>query len=187
MTSINALNAKGATRLFGVAAEFEDAEALLNAARKARDAGYEKMRAYTPYYVEGLSDILGHRSGIYQWVVLGGLLVGAVAAFYLQYYTDVIDYPLNIAGRALNNWQAFMILTFEVAILVAGLGVGVVMLVQNNFPLPYHPIFNAPGIEMASRSAFFLCIEVGDPRFDTEAAKLFLQGLSPKNVSEVPC
>lgn len=173
--------------LYGLIAEFDNADDLLKAARQARSAGYKDMRAYTPYYVEGLSDILGHNANYLVWVVIGGLILGAALGFILQYYTDVIDYPINIAGRPLNSWQSFLIITFEAGILFAGLGVFTAVLVLNNFPLPYHPVFNAPNIELASRSHFFLCIKTTDRRFQLQQTREFLQGLEPAKVSEVPC
>ncbi|NJO82907.1 MAG: DUF3341 domain-containing protein [Blastochloris sp.] len=183
MSSVNTANAC----LYGVIAEFDNAKDLLNAAEKARSAGYTRMRGFTPYYVEGLSDVLGHRFDYIQWVVLLALAAGAAAGFFLQYYTDVIDYPLNIGGRPYASWQAFTILTFEIAVLVAGLVLFGAFMILNNFPLPYHPVFNAPNIELASSSHFFLVIETRDRRFDLQKTQQFLRELNPLNVSEVPC
>lgn len=180
-------NNNGNTYLYGLVAEFDNAEALLEAAKQARSAGYEDVRAFTPYYVEGLGEVLGSKANHMPWVVLGGLLLGAVLGFFLQYYTEVIDYPINIAGRPMNSWQSFLVITFELGILFAGLGVFITILVQNNFPLPYHPIFNAPNIELASRSNFFLCVKTTDRRFQLQKTREFLQSLQPMKVSEVPC
>lgn len=171
--------------LFGVAAEFENGEALLDAAQAARDAGYENMRAYSPYRVEGLAQILRQANNNLPWIVFAGFLLGGFLGFTMQYVTDVSVYPINIGGRPFNSWQAFMIITFESAILGAALFNLLGLFLGANLPLPYHPIFNTPNIELASRNRFFLCITVYDEQFDRTNSAEFLQGLGALNVSEV--
>jgi hypothetical protein len=171
--------------LYGLIAEFEDDESLLEATKKTRDAGYDKVQAYTPYYVEGLGKLLDVKTNFLPWLVFGGLIVGALGGFFLQWYTDVIQYPLNIAGRPFNTWQAFTIITFEAAILTAGLAATAGFFFTTNLPLPYHPVFNAPDIEAASSDGFFLCINQTDARFDEVQTRQFLEGLGPQKVSEV--
>ncbi|MGF1507638.1 MAG: DUF3341 domain-containing protein [Anaerolineae bacterium] len=171
--------------LYGLVAEFEDDESLLEATKQTHDAGYKKFQAYSPYYVEGLGDFFETGINVLPWLVFGGLILGALGGYFLQYYTDVIVYPVNVGGRPFNSWQAFSIITFEAGILTAGLAVAAGMLFSSGLPLPYHPIFNAPGIELASHSRFFLCIEAEDPKFEEGRTRQFLQGLEPTKVSEV--
>lgn len=175
--------------LYGLSAEFVDAESLLLAAREARKAGYEEVRAYTPYWVEGLNDILNKR-GSFNYVgflAIGGLIIGALAGFWLQYYSATEAYQLNVGGRPLNSWQVFLLITFEIAVLTAALTVVGTFFVRLNLPLPYHPVFNTPKFELASRDRFFLCIEVTDHQFDLRGTTEFLQNLGPLAVSEVTC
>ena len=117
-------------------------------------------------------------------VNIGGI-IGCVGGFLLQYYISVIAYPLNVGGRPLNSWPAFLPVTFEMAILVAALSAVVGMLVLNGLPMPYHPVFNVPRFRLATRSEFFLCIEATDAKFDREATKRFLESLDPRGVYEV--
>ena len=173
--------------VYGLMAEFSDSESLLDAARKTRKAGYKDVQAYTPYWVEGLTDILGKPVNLAPYVVLIGLVLGAFIGFFMQYYTSVYGYPLNVGGRPLNSWPAFILITFELAVLVSGLMVVGALFFQTGLPLPYHPVFNAPNIAEASRSHFFLCIEAKDGRFNPEETKTFLQELGALEVSEVPC
>jgi hypothetical protein len=173
--------------MYGLAAEFKDSDGLLKAARAAKKAGYQRVEAFSPYYVEGLGKTLGYDFKWLGWVLLAGLIIGGLGGYYLQWVTEVLSYPLNIGGRPFNSWPAFMPITFELAILVAGLGVGGALLIRAGLPLPYHPAFNTPNFEKASSEAFFLCIEVTDNRFDLNETRLFLQGLGPVNVSEVSC
>ena len=171
--------------LFGVMAEFEDGESLLEAAEKTREAGYNKVLAYSPYRVEGLAKVLGQDANILPWFVLIALVVGGALAYYMQYVTDVVVYSINIGGRPDNAWQAFSIIVFEAGILFAGLTVLLFLFLRSNLPLPYHPAFNAPNFEQASQTRFFLCVEVTDPKFDLQGTKAFLQSLEPLGVNEV--
>lgn len=171
--------------LYGVMAEFTDAEHLLEAAHRTYAQGYRRLDAYTPFPVEGLAEAIGfHYNRLPLIVLLGGLL-GGVGAFFMQWYSSVIDYPINIGGRPLNSWPAFIPITFEVTILVAALSAVFGMLGLNGLPKPYHPVFNVPCFEMASRSHFFLVVHGDDPKFDRAAVREFLEGLGPKDVFEV--
>ena len=171
--------------LYGVMAEFTDADRLLEAAHRTFGQGYRRLDAYSPVPVEGLAEAIGfHRNRLPLVVLLGGLL-GGVGAFLMQWYSSVIDYPLNIGGRPLNSWPAFIPITFEVTILVAALSAVFGMLGLNGLPKPYHPVFNIPSFEMASRSHFFLVVHGDDPKFDRAGVRTFLEGLGPKDVFEV--
>jgi hypothetical protein len=166
-------------------AEFENPEDLLTAAHRAREEGYRRMDAFTPFPVHGLAEAIGfHRTGVPLVVLIGGI-IGCVGGFLLQYYISVIAYPLNVGGRPLNSWPAFLPVTFEMAVLVAALSAVVGMLVLNGLPMPYHPVFNVPRFRLATRSEFFLCIEATDAKFDREATKRFLESLDPRGVYEV--
>ncbi len=171
--------------MFGLIAEFDNAPALLEAARKANAAGYRKMDAYSPLPVEGLSEAIGFKGSRLALIVFFGGLIGAVAGFGLQAFASVIDYPWNVGGRPLLSWPSFIPVTFELAILFASLAAVFGMMALNGLPMPYHPVFNAPNFESASRDRFFLCIEARDPKFDAEEARRFLESVDPLEVSEV--
>ncbi|MCC6417857.1 MAG: DUF3341 domain-containing protein [Gemmataceae bacterium] len=177
---------KPRTAIHGVMAEFATPQAILLAARRARQEGYQKMDAYTPYAVEGLSDELGLRRTRVPFVVLMAALVGAGVGFWMQYYTMAVNYPLNVGGRPHNSWPAFIPITFEVMVLVSGFAALIGMLLLNGLPQPYHPVFNLPRFLEASQDRFFLCIEATDPQFDRERTRQFLASLNPDRVMEVP-
>lgn len=171
--------------IYGLMAEFESPEALVEATQRAVAAGYRKLDAYSPFPVEGLAEALGVRNTRLPLIILGGGIVGAVAGYALQYYAMVIDYPLNVGGRPLHSWPAFIPITFEVAILFAAFAAVLGMFALNGLPMPYHPVFNVPSFELASRSHFFLAIEASDPKFDLEETARFLEGLEPNSVSQI--
>ncbi len=171
--------------IYGLMAEFDTAEIILAAARRAFEEGYRRMDAYTPLPVEGLAEALGFRRNRIPLIVLLGGLIGCFGGFSLQYWIAVNDYPINVGGRPLNSWPSFIPVTFELTVLVAALSALFGLLVLNKLPRPYHPVFNVPRFELASRNRFFLCIEARDPRFDREGTRRFLQGLSPRGVYDV--
>ncbi|GAB4424826.1 MAG: DUF3341 domain-containing protein [Anaerolineae bacterium] len=170
---------------FGLMAEFGDPDELVEKTRKAYEAGYRHMDAYAPFPIHGLSEALGIRRNLVPYIVGLGALMGGIGGFMLQYWTSVISYPINIGGRPLNSWPAFMVITFETAVLTAGI-LGVVgMLALNKLPQPYHPVFKVPEFKNATNDKFFLCIFQTDPRFDLDKTRAFLEGLKPEGVFEV--
>ncbi len=171
--------------LYGLMAEFDSPNAVVAAARQAYSAGYRRMNAYSPFPIEELSEAIGfHRNSLPLIVLIGGIL-GGLAGYLLLYWTSAIDYPINVAGRPLHSWPAFIPITFECTILGAALFAVFGMLALNKLPMPYHPVFNAPRFELASRTHFFLCIESRDPKFDPKATRQFLEGVSSHEVSDV--
>lgn len=172
-------------RLYGVMAMFLTPEAVVRAARSAYDQGYRRMDAYSPMPVEGLAEAIGFTKNRMPAVVLAGGVIGAVLGYGLQYFSGVINYPINVGGRPFHSWPAFIPITFETTVLCASFGAVFGMLGLNGLPRPYHPVFNVPRFALASRSRFFLCILADDPLFDADETTKFLEGLNPREVTRV--
>ena len=172
--------------IFGVMAQFDDVTTLMRAARRVRESGYTRTDAFTPFPVHGLDDELGVRKTVLPKLVLGAGILGAFAGFGMQYFAMVIHYPLNIGGKPLNSWPAFIPITFEVTILFAALTAVIGMLALNGLPQPYHPVFNIRNFERASEDQFFLCIESDDPKFDAAEARDLLSAAGAVEVTDVP-
>jgi Protein of unknown function (DUF3341) len=171
--------------LYGLLAEFETPEALLEAAQKTSAEGYKRIDAFTPMPVEGLAEAVGfHRTSLPLVVLIGGIL-GGLAGFLMQYYANVSSYPLNVAGKPYNSWPAFIPITFELTILGASIFCVFGMLAMNGLPAPYHPVFNAERFALATRDRFFLLIKARDSKFDAAKTKQFLASLKAREVSEV--
>ena len=170
----------------GLMAEFDSAQAVVNAARRVVAEGYAKVEAYTPVPVEELNDIIHKKRTKLSALVLIGGLTGMATGFGLQYWASVLEYPLNIGGRPFASWPAFVIPSYELTILFASLTAAGAMIALNGLPQPYHPVFNTPRFSLATSDKFFLVIETEDPKYDSEKTKQFLEGLGAKGVYEVP-
>jgi len=172
--------------LFGLLAEFNTPHGLRAATKRVREAGYRRVEAYTPFPVEGLADDLGFHRTRLPLIVLCGAIVGGVGGFGMETIASVFHYPLNIGGRPLFSWPAFLPVTFELAVLGAALGAVLGMLSLNGLPRPYHPVFNIENFALASSDRFFLCVIADDPQFDRKAAHALLAELDANAVVEVP-
>jgi Ni/Fe-hydrogenase subunit HybB-like protein len=172
--------------LYGVIAEYEHAEGLLEAARRTRAAGYAKVEAYTPYPVEGIEEALGLKPTKMPLLVLLGGILGGSGAYFMMAYSAVVSYPWNIGGRPLYSWPSFIPITFELTVLGGALVGVIAMIALNRLPQPYHPVFNAPSFLRASRDRFFLCVESADARFERNAVRRLLAESPALRVSEVP-
>jgi hypothetical protein len=171
--------------LYGLLAEFEGPDELLGAARLAYAAGYRHIDAYSPFLIEGLPESMGMRNTRLPLIILGGGILGALTGYGMQVYAMAFDYPMNVGGRPLHSWPAFIPVTFEMAILFAAFAAVLGMFALNGLPQPYHPVFNVPAFELASRNRFFLSIETRDPKFDLYDTRRFLENLGALEVSEV--
>ena len=171
--------------VYGLMAEFEDPTSLVQATHRAYHEGYRCMDAYSPYPIEELHEALGSHHTRLPLIVLIGGITGCIGGYLLQYWVSAIAYPVNIGGKPLHSWPAFIPVTFECTILVAALSCVLGMLALNGLPQPYHPVFNVPRFALASRNRFFLCIESQDPKFDINGTRHFLETLSPREVTTV--
>jgi len=171
--------------IYGLLAEFDDPNTLVIATRLAREAGYRRMDAYSPFPIEELHEALGaHHTRLPLLVLIGGIC-GCLGGYGLQYWVSAVAYPVNVGGRPFHSWPAFIPVTFECTILLAALSAVLGMLALNGLPQPYHPVFNVPRFALASRNRFFLCIEARDPKFNLEQTRRFLETLKPREVSTV--
>jgi hypothetical protein len=172
--------------IYGMMAEFDTPAALIEAAKRTYRAGYKRIDAYTPFPIEGLAEEIGfHRDEVPLVVLIGGI-VGGLTGYLMQYWMAAVAYPLNIGGKPYHSWPAFIVITFEMTILFAGISAVFGMLALNGLPMPYHPVFNVPRFTRASRDRFFLVVFSSDVNYDPAATRQFLESLDPRSVSEVP-
>jgi hypothetical protein len=172
-------------RRYGVMAEFEGPNELVHAARHTYEAGYRRINGYSPYPIEELSEAIGFTHSALPLIVFIGGLIGGLGGFFMQYWIEVIDYPINVGGKPFNSWPAFIPITFECTVLVAAFSAVLGMLFLNKLPQPYHPVFNAPSFALATNDRFFLVVEANDPKYNHDAVVQLLQGLNATEVIDV--
>ncbi len=148
-------------------------------------AGYRHAEAYAPFAVDGLAEALGSaRNRVPLFTFLGGL-AGGSGGYFMQWYSAVVDYPVNIAGRPVHSWPMFVPVSFELAVLGAAFAAVLSFLASSGLPRLRHPLFASPDFDLASRNRFFLCLRSDDAVFDAQQARRLLQAMKPIACVEV--
>ncbi|SER14657.1 quinol:cytochrome c oxidoreductase membrane protein [Faunimonas pinastri] len=167
-------------------AEFTQPEPLMEAIRAARAEGYVRLEAYTPFSIEEMPKALGLKPSRLRVVMFVGGVIGAVAGYGLQHWSAVSAYPINTGGRPLASWPAFLIVTFEIAVLFAAVAGFAALIIRTGLTELSNPVFATRGFERVTQDRFFLRVDAKDPKFDPVETRAFLERLSPVAVNVVP-
>ncbi len=101
-------------------AVFEREEDVLAATVAARERGLEIADVYAPYEVHGLDRAMGLKPSRLPWVCFVFGAIGAALKVLFEYWATAVDWPVDVGGKPWNSLPAFVPLTFEVMVLVAG-------------------------------------------------------------------
>ncbi|HEY5895368.1 MAG TPA: DUF3341 domain-containing protein [Chthoniobacterales bacterium] len=172
--------------VYGMVAEYDRAEEIVSAAAEIYRQGYRRIEAFTPYPIEGLGETIGFRKTGVPLVVLVCGVLGGTLGYGMQVYSVIWSYPLNVGGRPLHSWPAFVPITFELTVLFAAFGAVLGMLALNGLPRLHHPIFNTPHFVEKNSSSFYLCILADDARYDIGTIEKLFADLHATHVWEVP-
>lgn len=153
----------------GILAEFRTPEELIEAIALLRAGGYRKLDAFTPYPLHEVEEALHLRRSWLSWPVLLFGITGAAAAYFIQWWCNAYDYPLNVGGRPPHSVPAFIPITFEMAVLSAALGGLALFFLASRLPELYSPVFDVPGFERASIDRFWVFVDERDRAFDPAA------------------
>lgn len=170
---------------YGVVAEFLDADALLTAAKKTREAGYRNVDAYSPVPVHGLTDAIGFDDSRLSWHVFGAGLTGALVGLGLQVWTSTTAYRHLVGGKPFISLPMFFPVLYECTILFAAGAATVLMFKLNGLPKPHHPVFNAKAMDRASSDRYVLCVEATDPNYNEEELVSFFRSVGAESVETV--
>lgn len=154
------------TRIPTLYAEFASPSALLAGLRALVARGVTRLDAHTPYDVAGLQELVGVRRSRLPWIALAAGLIGGGAAYLLQWWINVVDYPLNIGGRPYHSAPAFLPITFEMAVLFASGAALISAIMLGGLPMLWHPAFEIDGFERATIDRFWIAVDARDPAFD---------------------
>jgi hypothetical protein len=170
----------------GILGTFDTPAAMLDAARRLREFGFEAVDGYTPYPVEGLGGLTRpqRKPLLPLAVALGGAIGGAIG-YFVQYWDEVLSYPINVGGRPYHSWPAFIVSAFEIALLSAVTAGFFGLWLACRLPRLHHPIFAADAFERASRDRFVLCVEASDPGFEAGAIRSILERCGAAEIAEV--
>lgn len=169
----------------GVIGMFDSAEALQHAVRAVRRAGYDRLRVYSPFPVEGMDELLGLKASPVRWWVLSGAVAGAVLGYLMQWYSAVVDYPFLAGNRPLHSWPAFIPVTFELLVLGGATAGFIAVFFHSRLPRLHHPVFDVDQFELESRSRFFLLIAGDDRSPDLASTRSVLERVQARNIREV--
>jgi hypothetical protein len=161
-------------------AEYPSMDALLSAIDRLRALGHRSLDVRAPYAGDELRRALGHRRSHLPWIVLAGGLLGAGAAYALQWFLVAHLYPLNTGGRPPHMPLAFLVIAFEMGVLGAALSGFAAFLWQARLFRLYDPSFEVEGIESASVDRFWL--RLATPNDDGERLDRDLSTTSPLRV-----
>ena len=146
-------------------AEFSTAGAAMEAAWRAAEAGIPASDVLSPNPLAGIEKHLSPTPAAAPigWVMVIAGAVGAAAGYLMQWYSAVIDYPINSGGRPLNSWSAFLIVPYETAILAAATAGVLGWLWLCGLPKLSHPLFAADAVERASQDCYLLVFSARGP------------------------
>ncbi|MBC7924102.1 MAG: DUF3341 domain-containing protein [Bryobacteraceae bacterium] len=171
-------------KYWGIVAGFPTAETLIAAVQRAQEEGFSRLETYTPFPVEEVEELI-YRHNLLPLIVFLGGIAGAVSGWTLQEYLAVWNYPINVGGRPLNSWPAFVVITFELTILFAAVAAFLGTLLLSRLPEPYHPVANATSFSSASSNKFFLAVSAKDLHYDAGRITTLFRDLDAESVEEI--
>jgi hypothetical protein len=167
----------------GLIAEFVTAEALERAVRALTADGYRELDAFTPRPVHEVEEALALPRSRLNWLVFIAGSAAAAFAFALQWWCNAVDYPLNVGGRNNLATPAFIIITFEIGVLVSALTAVGVLFFRLGLPRLSDPVFAVDGFERATLDRFWLAVAEDDPRLSPGETRRALEQLGAVQVA----
>ncbi len=173
--------------LFGYVAEFSSASDLYHAAEKVRDAGFRKWDVHTPFPIHGMDHAMGMGKSWLSAFVMAGGAVGALVAFGLQFFTQVVLSTTVVQNKPTNFFTvpAFFPVIFELTILLSAFTIVGTLFVMIMLPRWNHPLFESEFFKKFSDDGFMMVIETRDPKFGKEKTRSFLEEIGAERIEEV--
>jgi len=168
-------------KTWGVLAQFEDAPGLLRAAAGLHNAGYRRFECHSPFPIHGIEEATKEPRSRLGYIAAAMALIGGLSAISLMGWASAVDYPLVISGKPFFSYQAFVPITFALAVLFAAVGtlMGMIGLIRLRFQ---HPVFDSDRFRQFSDDGFFVSIQASDPNFDLERTQSLLASLGGNHI-----
>ncbi len=174
------------TTTWGFLAQFAGPDELTHAIERLRADGYVSLEAYTPFPVAQVIDIMSFKRSPMPRIILLGGVIGGVSIYALQYWINLYAYPINIGGRPLHSWPAFLPPTFECTVLLASFAAIIGLILICRLPRIHHPLFEIEAFKEASTDGFFVSVQAGDERYDTARLTHLMNDIGATHTWEVP-
>jgi hypothetical protein len=183
--------------IYGVLAEFDSAEKLIEAGREVHHKhGYKKLDALSPFPIHGIDDAIGVPPSILGYIVFCFGTIGLCLATALIWYTGTVDwinipvvmppgYRLVIGGKPLFAVEFSIPVMFELTVLLSSFAAVFGMFALNKLPQLYHPAMNYERIGVVTDDRYLLVVESSDPKFDVNETQSLLRKLGAVNTEVV--
>ena len=164
--------------LVGLLAQFDDPETLVHACNEAREAGYKKMDAYSPFPVHGIDPAIGIKRSFLPFIVLAIALGAVVLGLGLQLYANGQDYiwpfpgyKFLISGKPIFSIPANIPVTFEIIVLSSAFATFFGMWILNKLPRFSNPLHRVSRFKRVTNDKFFLMLEAADEKFSRSGSE----------------
>lgn len=171
---------------WGVLAQFTGPDDLVRAIQRLRQENYASLEAYTPFPNAEVIDQMSFKRSPMPLIILVGGVVGGASIYALMYWINLHAYPINIGGRPLHSWPAFIPPTFECTVLVASFSAIIGMMVMCRLPRLHHPLFEIEAFKRASTDGFFIVVRADDGRYDVDRLRTLMSEIGAMQTWEVP-
>lgn len=162
-------------KIAGMLAEFGDVDSVAAAARKVRDAGYQRWDVHSPFPIHGIDAAIGIKPTRLPIICFIGGVVGCLAGLGLVYSTNVQWYPYIISGKPMFSLPANIPVIFETTVLLAAFGAVFGMLALNRLPWLSSPLTKCERFKRVTDDRFFIVVDAWDEKFDVETTGRLLR------------
>lgn len=162
-------------------ARFDSPASLVGAARKLRDAGYQKFDCHSPFPIHGMNGAMGVKRSSLGFMVGAAAAFGIAGAYLMQYWMSAVDYRLVVSGKPFNSFQAFLPVTFSLTVLLSAFTAFIGMLALNRLLVFHNPLFESEKFRSLTDNGFFASVDGADPQFDPDRTRALLESAGGQN------
>ena len=155
-----------------VLGKYPSVDTLYGAARALQAAGHSALDFYSPYPLPGSDEVLRLKKSPVPFIAGTAACIGVVSGVLLQWWTNDVDYPINVANRGVVPTPTWMPVTFELGVLLAGVSIFFGLMAIFRFPRPYDPLFEVEPFRSATIDALWLSVAVKPDQVSTVSEEL---------------